>query len=434
MRILFRVLTIFIALTVATSALAQSHLDLIWSRTFGGSQFDGLGGIALSPTGQIYASGGTRSALDGPNMGSTDAYIASITPTGDLSWVRQFGTNTSESATDIAVDASGNIYSVGARWLYNYDTFVVKYSTDGTMIWTRDINHPGWDEGYSLAVKPDQTVVVGMAGDTSTDPIVGRSDAVVALFSPTGQIQPLRSWGTTGDEKIRDTAVDHQGNIYLAGFNEELINDQELEYPPINAIVVKFDPLGNHLWTRTLEAEGNDWAQAVNTGPNGELYIARMTTGDIGAANGGSSDAYMMRLDPDTGQTIWANQIGGEMRDGAWHIAVADSDDVYLLHSTEVFSDSEPGTTITTTASVLNKYDPDGELIWSEIIATNNQSLTSGLAVGENGEIYLVGETENTLSGDTDALIVKFLEVPEPSTLSLSFGVGLLLLRRRRAA
>jgi len=197
---------------------------------------------------------------------------------------------------------------------------------------------------------------------------------------------------------------------------------------------VKFDPLGNHLWTRTLEAEGNDWAQAVNTGPNGELYIAGMTTGDIGAANGGSSDAYMMRLDPDTGQTIWANQIGGEMRDGAWHIAVADSDDVYLLHSTEVFSDSEPGTTNTTTASVLNKYDPDGELIWTEIIATDNQSLTSGLAVGENGEIYLVGETENTLSGDTDALIVKFLEVPEPSTLSLSFGVGLLLLRRRRAA
>lgn len=85
-----------------------------FSARFGGTStergmaiwFDGSGNLALAGTYQSTMNFGGASL---PLFGSTDAYIASITPTGTHRWSRGLGTTSSESKCEIEARSAGDV-------------------------------------------------------------------------------------------------------------------------------------------------------------------------------------------------------------------------------------------------------------------------------------------------------------------------------------
>src|SRR5262245_1827914 len=91
------------------------------------------------------------------------AVIAAVTMTGEsaaqecrvgnIEWLHQFGTATSDEASDVAVDASRNVYVVGntddalpgQAAVGGVDLFLRKYDSAGNEVWTRQFGTAGDD-------------------------------------------------------------------------------------------------------------------------------------------------------------------------------------------------------------------------------------------------------------------------------------------------
>ena len=84
--------------------------------------------------------GYTAGGLDGnTSAGDKDLFVVKYNSSGTKQWTKQLGTSSSDNATGVATDSSGNVYVTG--WTYGgldgntnagiWDIFVVKYNSDG---------------------------------------------------------------------------------------------------------------------------------------------------------------------------------------------------------------------------------------------------------------------------------------------------------------
>ncbi len=124
---------------------------LLWLRQFGTNTDDLVTGIAIDSNGDIYLSGATNEDLDGAgaqlHLGETDLFLIKYEPDGTRTWLRQHGTSRSEGASDIAIhdlsiylSSTVSIYGLDGQDMYGWDdAILLKYDSDGTRQWTRQI-------------------------------------------------------------------------------------------------------------------------------------------------------------------------------------------------------------------------------------------------------------------------------------------------------
>ena len=164
--------------------------ELIFSTFLGGGKLDFASGLDLDPAGNIYITGFTGSddipvtpaAFQTTNAGKKDAYLAKLTSDGSsLIFASYLGGSFDDSASDIAVDFSGNAHLVG------------------------------------ITVSRDFPVV------NPVQPLSGGEDAFVAKFTPSGSGVFYSTYfggrvGSTFPSDIgTDIAVDFHGNTYITG-------------------------------------------------------------------------------------------------------------------------------------------------------------------------------------------------------------------------
>jgi len=100
-----------------------------------------------------------------------DAFVAKLDNSGGLLWNTFLGSSAHDEGCGIAVDDSGNVYVVGyssATWgtpvraySSNYDAFIAKLTSNGSLTWNSFLGGTGDDFGLG-----------GVALDTSGNPYV----------------------------------------------------------------------------------------------------------------------------------------------------------------------------------------------------------------------------------------------------------------------
>lgn len=147
-----------------------------WVSQFGTTSDDLAYGVAVAKAGDIRLSGFTEGGLDGSPAGGPDVFVSRFETGGDISWTTQFGTTEDDEAAAIALDSSGNAFVTG--WTRgslagfanagNADLIAARLDADGAIVWTRQLGTPGYDEGFAIAVRKNDTsggkIVIG--GDT----------------------------------------------------------------------------------------------------------------------------------------------------------------------------------------------------------------------------------------------------------------------------
>lgn len=107
-----------------------------WTRQLGTSSSDQSFSVATNSIGNVYISGLTQGSLGGANQGGVDAWVAKYSSNGALVWKKQLGTSNNDESFGVATDSNSNVYisgrtggSLGGAFQGGfYDAWVAKYS------------------------------------------------------------------------------------------------------------------------------------------------------------------------------------------------------------------------------------------------------------------------------------------------------------------
>lgn len=221
--------------------------NVLWTRQLGTSDSDDSHGVTTDGVGNVFITGFTAGSLDGTNAGDYDAYLSKYDASGNPLWTRQLGTANNDGSFDVAADTVGNVFITG-RTAGNLDgsnagsndIFVSKYDTQGSLIWTRQQGTSGEEDSRSVAVDAAGNIFIsggtrGNLGGTNA----GDFDAFVTKYDTSGSLLWSHQLGTSSADDSHSVALDASGNVFISGrTNGSLGGPNAGSY---DAFVVKFN-------------------------------------------------------------------------------------------------------------------------------------------------------------------------------------------------
>ena len=213
--------------------------------------------------------------------------------------------------------------------------------------------------------------------------------------------------------------MDVEGNVYVTG--GEVRNDLGQS---ANIWLRKYDTDGNTLWTDTYDSpnHSSDYGLEVALDAAGNIYVTGWED-----RNDLSQDRNIWLRKYDTnGNTLWTETYDSPAHgdDVGKGVAVDAAGNVYVT-GYEQRNDLGQDYNIW-----LCKYNTDGNALWTETSATHYYDKGYGVALDSAGNVYVTGTSENNI------ILLKYAQVPEPSTLLLLapalLGLAGVVLKRRK--
>ena len=339
---------------------------LQWVSRFGGPGSENVTCLVRDASGNLYVGGSFTGAADfdpGPgfqvlnSLGDLDGFVAKYSGSGDLIWVRRFGGTASDQVNDLAVDAAGNGYAVGAFLGQAnalpaagptlvadgaaIDGFVLALDGAGTIRWGLPIGGNQDDEVRAVAVGAGGgsiTVAGSFHGGAdfarNAAPVrltaQGGADVFLAQYSSAGQLVWTRDIGGTSEESMptRGLSLDGQGGAALLGqFSGNADFDPgpglaaRTSFSTADLFLARYDANGSFVSVGTLGGPGSVSGTRVLADADGSLLVTGSFTGsldfDPGAGTttlaslgqAGASDGFAARYSA-TGSLVWVSRFG----------------------------------------------------------------------------------------------------------------------------
>jgi hypothetical protein len=381
-----------------------------WIRQFGTTSGDHAFAVAVDRDGDVLVAGYTSGVLPGTpgSVYGTDAFIRKYTSDGGVVWTRQFGFGGNQIARAVATDSAGNIFVAGQTSgalpgetsAGGTDAFVRMYSSDGTVIWTRQFGSTTNDYAFSVAVDSGSAVVVaGYAGSALPGGIsAGSADAFVRKYDYSGTLLWSVQFGSATIDSAESVVVDGARNVIVAGYTYGALPGQ-VSAGNRDAFVCKFFSNGILSWTRQFGTSSDDFAQSVAVDAQGNAYVAGGTAGAFpGYFAAGGGDAFLRRY-TSNGNPVWNVQFGTSAGDHASSVAVSGTGDVIVAGDT---SGTFPGLSSAGERDMfVRRYGNDGVPHGTRQLGTTAVDTAHAVAVNANGDVIIGGETLGTFPGET---------------------------------
>ncbi len=166
---------------------------------------------------------------------------------------------------------------------------------------------------------------------------------------------------------------------------------------------------GDVLWSTYLSTPQFEEARDVAAHPDGGVVLAGLTDGSLGGTNLGGFDIVVARLD-EKGVVQWIAQSGGLASEGASGVAVGlDGSAVAVGWTNSDFA----GQPLGQYDAFARKYDANGAPLWAKYIGGAGTDEAEAAAVDKDGNVFVVGWTQNSLDGpyaggDADGFVRKY--------------------------
>ncbi|NJE29810.1 PEGA domain-containing protein [Thermococcus sp. 18S1] len=388
-----RKLVLLVALLIMATAIqsgmavAQDYQDY-WVKAYGGKNSEVLFNLDKFSDGSIIAVGYTYSF----GAGKSDALVVKFDSEGRILWAKSLGGERYDGLYTVAVSDDGSVVMVGfygASEIYyssfglvygKYgDLWVVKLDSDGNVLWQRSFGGPKTDSGLGVTIASNGDIIV--AGYTTS---FGSPNLWVLRLNSNGEIIWQRVYRLQNAAEFGwGIDLDPSANIVIAG-----------SLGSGKALLLKLNPYGIPIWTKIYDGKNSEYFSGVRVEENGDILVV----GSTSSFGQGGMDGLVMRLSSD-GDVIWSKTYGGAYYDYLFRITTAFSGDILVTGYSKSFVDSDGDGWILR----LNGY---GNVIWQKVFYGRYIDILNG-ALELNDAIYAIGWTKSYGAGYSDAWLIK---------------------------
>lgn len=235
-----------------------------------------------------------------------------------------------------------------------------------------------------------------------------------AMIDSTGNLLWQKTYGGTQEEQANSIEKTIDGGFILSGYTESNDGDVTNFIGNSDAWVVKIDSIGNIQWQKCLGGTLIDKGYKVVQSTSGDYVLSCMSFSNNTFVHDHISayDSWVVKLDP-LGDTIWTKSYGGNGDDSGMDIQQTSSGG-FILGST-----SNSTSTGVSGNHGMNDYwackiDPSGSIEWEKCYGGNSIEYLQALRQTTDGGFILIGQTLSSANGDVsinkgsyDLFIVK---------------------------
>ena len=297
---------------------------------------------------------------------------------------------------------------------------------DPVLTYSTYLGGSGNDQGQGIAVDGFGNAYVTGTTNSTDFPAAGSRQtnastwtAFVTKINSVGSALVYSTYlGGTGGDSGNSIAVDSSGNAYLTGqtFSSDFPTANALQNSHggglLDAFVTKLNAGGAALvYSTYLGGDRNDVGTSIAVDSSGSAYVTGQTispnfptTNPLQPINGGSSDAFVTKINAEGSAYVYSTYVGGSADDFGIGIAVDSSGNAYVTGSTysldfptiNPLQASNEGGTFWGNGFVT-KINPAGSaLVYSTYLGGSGGDAGSGIAIDGSGNAYVTGLTRST--------------------------------------
>jgi len=284
-------------------------------------------------------------------------------------WATHFGGSMMEHISDLATDTQNNVYMTG------------------------------------FTASPDLPVSVG----TITTKYLGKNDAFVACFAPSGERKWATYFGGKLDDQATAIALSINGKIAVTGLtnSDKLPSSEKKNTGGTDVFLLELNNDGSVNYVTLFGGKVMDEGVGIGYDQSGGIIIAGTTESSdfpvIPPAfqsrfSAGGSDAFLIRLDENKKRS-WATFLGGGLPDVASDMVVYQNM-AYLTGTTQSSNFPLSGTATITTRQIdpvgdafIACFTTDGKREWTTAIGGRNRDEGLAITVDNEGTPTICGLT-----------------------------------------
>ncbi|MFX0136972.1 MAG: SBBP repeat-containing protein, partial [Candidatus Hodarchaeota archaeon] len=315
----------------------NSSGDLVWHRNWssGIGYLDYLFAISADKFDNIYVSG---TALNISSLERT-CFLLKYDDQGNVLWDNDWMVGEEYAYwayfSDMKLDVEGNIYISGAvdELGVGRGIILIKFNSSGEYLW-----HQVWhaEEAWQWIINPSLAIdnltnniyVVATLFDDNRPDDHNKHDIIIGCYNSSGYYLWENTWDSSFHDFIDVAESDSNGNLYVGGRIEAVSSD---------ALIVKFDNLGNEEWSHTWGTSPtisfyDDICNDLVIDSLDNLYAVGYTKG----YNANQTDIFITKLNS-SGNVKWASMWGTNASELAYAIEIDHLGYVYIAGSTNLY-------------------------------------------------------------------------------------------------
>jgi hypothetical protein len=206
---------------------------------------------------------------------------------------------------------------------------------------------------------------------------------------------------------------DSSNDLYIAGWTDGGMDGNTLTGVS-DLFVTKYNSSGAKQWTTQFGLIGKSiYAYSIASDSSNNVFVTGYTNGGLdGNSQSGINDLFITKFNS-SGSKQWTKQLGVSGKYTiANGVAVDSANNIYVTGQT---NGSLVGNTLTGTYDLfITMYNSSGTKQWTKLLGvTGKNTIAKGIAIDSTSNIYVTGNTNggldgNTLTGTNDLFVTKY--------------------------
>jgi hypothetical protein len=450
------VFTLFILFFAPITKTMCQDSDILWSKSYGGSEAEIITALIATADGG-YIAGGLTYSTDGDitnSQGEGDVWIVKFDDAGNLQWQKTYGGSQGDEVysivqtkdngflfTGYTVSDDGDIsgYHGGPA-----DGWVVKIDSTGLIQWQRCYGGTSSDFLQSIIITDDNNYVfLGSTSSTDEDLsnniIQGQVDVWLLTTDSLGNIISSYTYGSSdydhGISICKGLSVGGYALLCVTYGDDGDVSNSNHHGNGTDYWIVIVDSNGQIHHSRCYGGFNLDVGYNIINTSDGN-YLATgfswSSDGDVIGHHGNPNqflcDVWIIKVDS-AANLLWAKDYGGSMNDGSYSVVESGSNYFIAGYAASTDGDVVNIHGFSQADAWLLKLNSSGDLLWQKCYGGTESEVAHAIVESPDGGLTCAGFAESadgdllSNNGDYDFWIFKLAGITAVSEVAAESGL-----------